>query len=157
MLEIQPSVWKSKILNFKCAAIFLVYSYSENKTCSENIVVRALKGRIYKLEKSRGHVKKSHVFKSWLKNMFFSSLPHAFYQFVYPSFESPCHAVFRTGLVFTVAITKKNGCASGKKSIKTAQLGGMNGAKPLCVLDSLHVRVPYGTNQRQWGLQQKIK
>ena len=71
---------------------FFGYSYSENKTCSETSMARALKWRVYKVEKVMGSCLKSHVFESWFKNMTFSSWPHDLVHFVPLSFESPCHA-----------------------------------------------------------------
>ena len=105
------------ILNAK--PFFLGHSQSENQTCFENGMARALKGRVYKFENVMGSWWKSHVFKSLLENMTFSSWPNDFYQFVHPCFESPCPAVFGSCLVFTVDKTKKIAAYLNKKCVKT--------------------------------------
>ena len=58
-------------------------------------------------DKAMGSCWKSHVFEPWLENMTFSVWPHDFTQCVSWLSESPCHALFRRGLVFTVATTTK--------------------------------------------------
>ena len=61
---------------------------------------------------------KSHVFKSWPENMTFSAWPNDFTHCGPQLSESPCHALFRTGLVFTEATTKIKVSAL-KKNIST--------------------------------------
>ena len=55
----------------------------------------------------------------------FSSGPDDLFQFNHPSFESHGHAVFRTGLVFTVAINKKSAASFKTFCMKTAQFGDL--------------------------------
>ena len=75
---------------------------------------------------------KSHVFKSWLENMTFSVWTNDFTHCVHQLSESPCHALFRTCLVFTVAITlKKISALTNIFFLKTALLGALVNVKPL--------------------------
>ena len=59
------------------------YSYCENKAFSEKSMVRTFSRRIYKLENVMWSSWKTCVFKSWLKNMKFSSGPHDLFMFFY--------------------------------------------------------------------------
>ena len=74
---------KSKFLScfLKSAAICFGCSYSANKTCFVKSMLRAFKGKIYKLEKVMSWGK-SHIFGSWFENMTFSSWPQDLFKFV---------------------------------------------------------------------------
>ena len=86
----------------------------------------------YTVGKLMGSSWLSHVFKSWLENMTLLSWPHDFSLCIPPSFEICCHALFITGLVCTVAITKTKSLFSNIIFTKWALLGGLVLAKPLC-------------------------
>ena len=110
--------------SFKFSSVLSSSSFSSQKWqfwyLAKNSMARVFKGRIYKLLKVIGSWWKSHVLSHDLKHNCLS-WPLDLFQFVYPSFESLFHAVFRTGLVFTVAITK-NIARSQMAASKTSHL-----------------------------------
>ena len=80
---------------------FVGYSCSESNSCFKSSMARAFSGRMFKFE---------NVIRSWWKSIFFESWFDDLFQFGHPSTESSSHVLFRTGLVFTVATTKKICC-----------------------------------------------
>ena len=117
---IQPSVWNQNSAIEKVQTIFFFKHWEFSfyiATVTPNPVLKtALKGLSNKgahSGKSHG-IMESHAFKSWFENGTLSSWPHDFSHCVPLSFENPCHALFRTGLIFMIAL-----------------LGGLVAAKPL--------------------------
>ena len=64
--NLKPPVWNQTSAKGKCilflyfdhAALCIGYSYTENKTCSENSMTRAFKGRVSEFKRSLCHDKK---------------------------------------------------------------------------------------------------
>ena len=111
---VKSNQYNGKMLNFKfqtSSRFFFSYTYSENKTGSEKNIAGSFKGRMSKLVIRLCW--KIHVFKSW-QNMTYSSW-----------FEIPWSAVFRTCLLFTVAITTKYDSSLHIFGMKTVHFGGL--------------------------------